>query len=232
MTDSEVTPLDVELCRQIVVARAWTTAQRRKRETETRQALRAAGLEDYLPRDDVHRYIIPADVFTRALTERPFTLEFDADEDEVDEVAATLNVQLFEHVTGWILENVPSSGTNDKAVNVNAIIRQHGQTGSTVWQHVTAEGAAELQRITTAVLEWGEEKDICEELERAMQLVGLKDFMPPEEASVSVKLMPNSEPIMLTVKTDRLGRPDRNHVSDALGHYISDLLDVGTITIE
>jgi len=232
VTESEtIAQLDIEQCHRIVVARALTYCQRRGRTSEARDALTAAGLTDYLPPSGDRALTIPADALTRALTDKPLIISVDEDDDPQD-VTECLTEQLMEHVAAWVLENVQPPPPGPHAFDIRATIGQHGLSGTIGWPDV-AEVAQELKRIVLAVLTWGEQEDICEELERVIELIGLRPYMPPPQVAVTMPLAPGGEPVTLTVKADRLGRPIATAVKEAaqeaLDEYIDEAVQAATV---
>lgn len=221
--NANVAAQDIETCRQIVVARAITWGNRRGRTDETYNALTAAGLVEYLPprTDGQHRYVVPADAITRALTDSLLVISI-AEDDDNQEAAETLQMKLTDHVAKWIRANVAPNGTNngDRVVNVQETVRRYGPTDDGIWPTWCQEAHDELRRIVLAILTWGTEEDICDELERAIDTIGMGSFLPPRRVQVTLPLIPGGEPVTLTVNTDRLGQVDQ----DAFRLAVRDML--------
>lgn len=228
MTDAELPLWDVETCRQVVAARAIYWGDRAGRPDEVESALYAAGLDEYKVMRS-RRYVLPADIIQQALAFRALVVDLDADADEEDTQEAVQD-GLMRHLAWFVTNHLTHEGSSqEKAVNVREVIRTYGARGNI--DLVSAEGADELRRIVSTVLAWGEQEEICNDLESALNAIGLSPYLPPRTVKVKVQLHPDDPEFTVDIATNRRGEPDLDRLGVTIRDYVTMALNRGTVLV-
>ncbi|MFE9328358.1 hypothetical protein ACIHDR_46800 [Nocardia sp. NPDC052278] len=236
MTDTKIV-LDVETDQEIMVARILKSRTYSRYKSYADDIFTLAGLSDLVPNPKA-LYSVDLTDLTASLPERA-EIRADAlgssEEPDLYEIGQGIERLAIEQVFKFIASvrdrTVASTRVEEqsKAVDVDALIAEWGDSRSPLPKAGSEEVEKFRRDLVSTILQYGQDRRLCSEVEDSISALGLGDYMPPATKEITVPV-PGFDEVTVAVDLTRAGKVTDERLRAAVAdHIVSELAKRGDL---